>query len=188
MKEGMTEMRILETPRLILRQMDQNDLSDLAEILQDEITMTAYERAFSDEEVQEWLDKQLLRYEQDGFGLWAVVLKESGEMVGQCGISLQQLHDKMVPEIGYLFKRKHWHNGYAAEAAIACREYAFETLGLDAICSIIRDTNTASINVAKRNGMQLTDHFVKHYRGVDMPHVVYSVRRDDLPVASAAKT
>lgn len=181
-------MKILETSRLYLRKMDENDLPDLAEILQDEIAMTAYEHAFSDEEVRQWLDKQLLRYREDGFGLWAVILKETGEMVGQCGITMQPLHDKMVPEIGYLFKRKHWHNGYAAEAAIACRGYAFETLGLDEICSIIRDTNTASINVAKRNGMRLADRFVKHYYGVDMPHVVYSVRRDDLSVSSPTQS
>ena len=181
-------MNILETPRLYLRKMNETDLPDLAEILQDEIAMTAYEHAFSDEEVRQWLDKQLLRYRENGFGLWAVVLKSTGEMVGQCGITMQPLHDKMVPEIGYLFKRKHWHNGYAAEAAIACRGYAFETLGIDEICSIIRDTNTASINVAKRNGMQPVDRFVKHYYGVDMPHVVYSVRRDDLPLVSPTQS
>lgn len=180
-------MKILETSRLYLRKMDQNDLPDLAEILQDEIAMTAYEHAFSDEEVQQWLDKQLMRYRDDGFGLWAVILKETGEMVGQCGITLQPLYSRMVPEIGYLLKRRHWHNGYAAEVAIACRTYAFETLGLDEICSIIRDTNTASIHVAQRNGMRLTDQFVKHYYGVDMPHVVYTVRKEDLPASPSSQ-
>lgn len=145
-------MTILETSRLYLRKMEQSGFTDLAEILQDEIAMTAYEHAFSDEEVWQWLDKQLVRYEQDGFGLWAVILKETGEMVGQCGITMQSIRDSMLPEIGYLFKRKHWHNGYAAEATIACRGYAFEKLGLEEICSIIRDTNIASINIAKRNG------------------------------------
>ncbi len=82
-----------------------------------------------------------------------------------------------VLEIGYLFERSHWHNGYAAEAAKACRQYAFETLNAAEVCSIIRDTNIASQNVAIRNGMTMTDTWIKHYRGVDMPHYRYVVCR-----------
>ena len=80
---------ILETERLILRKMDQNDYDALHKILADEETMYAYEGAFSDEEVQNWLDRQLERYVRDGHGLWAVVLKENGEMIGQCGLTIQ---------------------------------------------------------------------------------------------------
>lgn len=82
-----------------------------------------------------------------------------------------------VLEIGYLFERSHWHNGYAAEAAKACRQYAFETLNAAEVCSIIRDTNIASQNVVIRNGMTMTDTWIKHYRGVDMPHYRYVVCR-----------
>lgn len=97
-------------------------------------------------------------------------------MIGQCGLSWQDADlGEPVLEVGYLFKRKHWRRGYAAEAARACRDYAFNVLHAPQVYSIIRDTNTASQNVAKRNGMTLTSHFTKHYRGVDMPHLVYSV-------------
>lgn len=82
-----------------------------------------------------------------------------------------------VLEIGYLFERSHWHNGYAAEAAKACRQYAFETLNAAEVCSIIRDTNIASQNVVIRNGMTMTDTWIKHYRGVDIPHYRYVVCR-----------
>ena len=166
---------ILETDRVYLREMNQTDYDDLCKILQDEETMYAYEGAFSDEEAQEWLDKQLSRYQKWGFGLWAVILKETGEMIGQCGLTMQPWKDEEVLEIGYLFRRQYWHQGYATEAARACKRYAFEKLGKEAVCSIIRDTNIASQNVALRNGMSVADHWIKHYRGVDMPHDLYVV-------------
>jgi RimJ/RimL family protein N-acetyltransferase len=79
--------------------------------------------------------------------------------------------------VGYLFQKAYWHNGYATEAAIACRDYAFEKINADEVFSIIRDNNIASQNVAKRNGMTIKDTFVKHYRGIDMPHYLFSVKR-----------
>ena len=173
-KEG--DVMILETERLYLRKMDANDFDALCRILQDEETMYAYEGAFTDAEVRQWLDRQLARYAQYDFGLWAVVLKETDEMIGQCGLTVQPWNGEEVLEIGYLFERKYWHHGYATEAAIACKHYAFEVLGADEVCSIIRDTNTASQNVAVRNGMTVKDTWIKHYRGVDMPHYRYAVR------------
>ncbi len=169
--------KILETERLLLREMTQADYPVLAAVLQDEQTMVAYEGAFSDAEVQEWLDKQLTRYREDGIGLWMVVDKASGASIGLAGITWQTVEGERVPEIGYLFNRAFWHRGYAAEAARGCKRYAFETLEFPEIYSIIRDTNLASINVAIRNGMLARKRFVKHYRGMDMPHIAFSVRR-----------
>ncbi|MGN0729974.1 GNAT family N-acetyltransferase [Treponema sp.] len=164
---------ILETERLFLRELEQGDLSALKRILQDEETMYAYNGAFSDEEVQQWLDRQFERYEKYGFGLWAVVLKENGRMIGQCGLTMQTWNGDEVLEVGYLFERNFWHKGYATEAAIACKEYAFNKLGASEVCSIIRDTNQASQNVALRNGMKIKDAGIKHYRGEDMKHFRY---------------
>lgn len=164
---------ILETERLYFRQLEKSDFEALCKILKDEEAMYAYEGAFDDSEVQEWLDRQIARYKKYSFGLWAVVLKENGEVIGQCGLTMQSWKNAEVLEIGYLFQRAYWHCGYATEAAKACKKYAFEMLNADEVCSIIRDTNTASQNVALRNGMILTDSWVKHYRGVDMPHYRY---------------
>ena len=97
----------LETERLLLREMTQADYPALAEIMQDREAMFAYEHAFSDEETQAWLNRMLERYRMDGFGLWAVVLKTTGEMIGQCGLTRQDVSGKEVLEIGYLFQRKH---------------------------------------------------------------------------------
>ena len=173
----MTRNMILETERLYLREMNQSDFDSLSKILQDEDTMYAYEGAFSDIEVQEWLDNQISRYHKWNFGLWAVIIKETDEMIGQCGITMQPWKEEEVLEIGYLFERQYWHNGYAAEAAIGCKKYAFEVLKADEVCSIIRDSNIASQNVAIRNGMVIKDTWTKHYRGVDMPHYRFAAYR-----------
>ena len=169
---------ILETERLYMREMTQEDFPALCRIMQDEEVMYAYEGAFNDEEVQGWLDRQRMRYQKLGFGLWAVVLKEFNEMIGQCGLTMQPWKEEEVLEIGYLFQRTFWHKGYAAEAARGCKKYAFEVLKAKEVCSIIRDTNTASRRVALRNGMEKKDSWVKHFRGIDMPHDRYVVRSE----------
>ena len=102
-------------------------------------------------------------------------VQESGELIGQCGLTMQQWKDEEVLEIGYLFNKRYWHKGYATEAAKVCKRYAFEKLGADEVCSIIRDTNIPSQRVALRNGMKRRDSFTKHYRGVDMSHYRYAV-------------
>ena len=168
---------IIHTERLTLREITQEDYSALAMILQDAETMRAYEHAFSDTETQAWLDRQIERCRENGYGLWAVVLRESGEMIGQCGLTWQQYEDKQVLEIGYLFQRNHWKKGYAIEAARACKRYAFEVVGVDEVYSIIRESNFASMNVAIRNGMCVRGRFVKHYYGIDMPHYAFAISR-----------
>ena len=169
---------ILETDRLYLRELEQSDFSSLCEILQDENVMYAYEHAFSNEEVHDWLNRQIKSYKDYGFGLWAVVLKDTNEMIGQCGLTMQECDGKRVLEIGYLFKKKYWHKGYATEAAIGCKKYAFEILKVEEVYSIIRDTNIASQNVAKRNGMKLCGQFIKHYYRTDMLHLIYSIQNN----------
>ncbi len=168
---------IIATKRLILREMTQADFSAIAQILKDDETMYAYEGAFSDEEVTRWIDKQISRYYEYGFGLWAVVSKENNKIIGQCGLTMQEFNGKQVLEVGYLFNKHYWHNGYATEASISCKEYAFNNLNANEVYSIIRHTNIASQNVAKRNGMELVGEIIKHYKNIDMPHLVYKANK-----------
>ncbi len=168
---------VLETERLYLREMTQDDFPLLCRHLQDAEVMYAYEHAYSDAEVQEGIDKQFQRYAEHGFGVWAVILKETEELIGQCGLSMQPCEESEVLEIGYIFQKEHWHKGYATEAARACRDYAFDALGAKEVFSLIRDTNIASQNVARRIGMDIRRSYIKHYRGIDMPHFVFSVKK-----------
>lgn len=169
----------IETERLLLREMTQEDLPALCAILCDaEVMAAAYETPFTREEAQGWLDRHLKRYETLGYGLWAVVLKDTGEMIGQCGLTLQHWEGEEVLEIGYLFQKAFWHKGYAAEAAAACKEYAFSVLRADMVCSMVRDTNLPARQVAQRNGMAEMGRSVKKFRGVDMEFVLYVARRE----------
>lgn len=172
---------ILETPRLALREFGLGDYDDLCLMLRDAETMYAYEHAFSEAEARAWLQKQLDRYAADGFGLWAVSLKATGALIGQCGLTWQEAGDfGRVLEVGYIFNRAYWHRGCAAEAARACRDHAFSKLGAREVFSIIRVGNTASENVARRNGMTPRGGLNKHYYGMDMPHTIFSVRAEEL--------
>lgn len=170
---------ILSTPRLDLRELTEQDLPALRAILQDAETMAAYEGAFDEQGVRDWLQRMRDRYRKDGFGMWAVVLRETGEMIGQCGLTMQHIMDADVIEVGYLFNRAHWHRGYAVEAAAACRDHAFGFLGANRVYAQVRDTNLPSMSVAIRLGMTVRGRFVKHYRGVDMPHLAFAIDRDD---------
>ncbi len=170
---------LLETERLILRQITRKDFPDLCKMLQDADVMWAYEHAFTDLEVTVWLERQLERYRENGFGLMAVILKATNELIGQTGITLQDWNGRHVPEIGYIFNKAHWHMGYAIEAAAACKQYAFESLGLAEVYSIIRDNNIPSQKVAIRNGMKKIGETIKFYYNVHMPHTIYRITRDE---------
>lgn len=170
---------IIETERLFLRKLTLSDEAATFEITGDEITMSAWERAWSREENLQNLQKQLDFYEQGTFGRFAVILKYETKLIGICGLqhcAASEDGKTLVPEVGYLFNRAYWHNGYAIEAAQAVKEWAFETQGIDEVFSIIKDTNIASMNVAIRNGMTIRGRYIKCYEGKDMPHYVFSVR------------
>lgn len=171
---------ILETSRLRLRRLEPADLRDLKEILQDPQVVYAYEHTFSDADVQGWLDRQLRRYESDGFGLWAAVRKDTGEMVGQAGLTMQPYDGGQVLEVGYLLKKRFWHQGYAREAAVGCVHYAFARLHAPRVHAIIKADNAPSIAVARALGMTKQAEFTTRYYAGDMLHVLFSTTYDPL--------
>ncbi|MDK2801916.1 MAG: GNAT family N-acetyltransferase [Oscillospiraceae bacterium] len=169
---------IIETDRLYLRELTLADFNDLCKMLQDEEVMYAYEHAFSDDQVRNWLNLQIRRYKKDGIGLWGVIHKETDMMIGQCGLTIQECFGNKVVEIGYIYQKEYWNKGYAVESAKACKVYAFEKLKIKEVYSIIRDTNISSQKVAKKNGMNILGNFIKHYNGMDMAHLVYCVKNN----------
>ncbi len=171
---------ILRTRRLLLREMVEEDIPDLEEMMLDPEVTYAYPHSFTKADVQNRLARQQERYRRDGFGLWAVVLLSTGEMVGQVGLTWQDCEGQPVLEVGYLLKKRHWHKGYASEAAQACRDYAFRVLGAEKVSSIIKTDNLASIQVAERNGMVREKEFTAHFYDVPVPHYFYTVWKDDI--------
>lgn len=172
---------VLQTKRLLLRQMkmDDEDLRSCSRFLADPEVMYAYEHGFNWMEIENWIIQNRRRYEQDGFGLWMVIEKKSGKVIGDCGPTWQDTPSGKVLEIGYHLQKASWHHGFATEAAKACRDYAFEKLPVNLVTSIIRDTNSASQKVAIRNGMHPIECFDKYYWNKTMPHIVYAITREE---------
>lgn len=151
--------KILETERLYLREMDNDDFDALYKVLADSEIMVHYPYTFDEKRVREWIGRNMNRYRENGFGLWAVCLKDTGEMIGDCGLTLQNIDGNMLPEIGYHIRRDCQKKGYAKEAASAVRDWAFANTFYPALYSYCKYTNTGSIKTAESIGM----HFMKEY-------------------------
>ena len=167
---------ILETPRLILREMTDDDFSALHLILSDPETMRYYPQPYDEAGVRRWIAWCRDSYEKHGFGLWAVVLKETGEFIGDCGISLQPIHGQWLPEIGYHIRKDHWRKGYASEAAAACIRLAFERFGYPRVYSYMNAGNVPSYRTAIKNGMSLVDEYDDAHHG---RLCVYAISREE---------
>lgn len=172
-------MEILQTPRLRLRELRVADADALHQVLGDPVAMSAYEHGFDPDETHAWIARQRQRYAADGFGLWAMELRSTGEVIGDCGITRQLVGGQEVLEVGYHLVRREWGRGLATEAARACVSWAFDHTGTEDVHAIVRDTNLASMNVAIRLGMTVRRREVRHYRGVEIPHLVFAVTRKD---------
>jgi len=164
---------ILETARLALREFKPDDADALALILSDPETMRYYPSPCDRAGVEQWIARNRQRYRDDGLGLWALALRASGELIGDCGLTRQQVEEDFFYEIGYHLRRDHWGKGLATEAAIACREWGFANLKTDRLISLIRPENIPSQRVAERNGMTVWKEV--EWRG--LRHRVYSVQR-----------
>src|SRR5689334_1516844 len=164
---------ILETERLILRQIAHDDLDDLLQIWGDAETLRFFPKTLDRQEMTGWIERNLKRYESYGHGLWAVILKEGRQFVGDCGLVLQEVDGVEELEVGYHFNKNYWGRGLAAEAARICMKYAFDRLGRRRIISMIRPENVPSRRVAERNGLRIEKQVF--WRGYD--HYVYSIER-----------
>ena len=165
---------VLETARLRLREFAKSDVDALLAVLGDPVAMQYYPAAFNRKEVEEWIERNLDRYKREGYGLWAMLLKDSGELIGDCGCFLRDIDGRDDIEIGYHVRRDLWGNGYVTEAAQACMQYAFTRLGVDRVISLIRPENMQSIRVAEKNG--LTCEKVIFWRGYD--HCIYAKQKN----------
>lgn len=152
---------IIETSRLYLRQLSFEDISNLSLVLSDKESMRYYPHAFSNEEVKKWIERNIERYNNDGFGLWAVIRKADNQFLGDCGITLQNIDGDILPEIGFHIIKTYCNKGYATEAAEACRKYALEVLGFTSIYSYSEVGNKTSQRVSSKIGMNRLKTFKK---------------------------
>ncbi len=102
-----------------------------------------------------------------------MLLKDSGELIGDCGCFVRELQGNIECELGWHVRRDRWGRGYATEAARHCIDFAFFKLGLKRVIALVRPENLSSCRVAEKNGM--TCERVIFWRGYD--HRVYVKQR-----------
>ena len=166
---------LLETERLTFRELTFNDVDDLLKVLSDPEAMKFYPKPFDRQMTQEWIEWSIQRYAQHGFGLWALILKENGDLIGDCGLVLQEVDSIEEVEIGYHVRRDLWGQGLATEAAQACRDYGFNQLDFDKLISLINPANIASRRVAEKTGMSL----IKEVQWREKPTCIYAVEHSN---------
>ncbi len=158
-----------------MREFTPADLDAFHAMYSDPEVVRFWPKAPSRADVERQLANLLLAYERRGYGGWAVELRESGAFIGRIGLLQQFVGGGDEVEVGYVLSREYWGKGYAAEAARACRDWAFEHLPIERVISLIRPENERSIAVAKRNGM----HRAGSTLHVGAPHDIYAITRGE---------
>ena len=144
---------ICETSRLILRHFTMDDFEPLALMHSNPEVGRFLGGVKTPEQTRQRLEEWIQEYAQYGYSKWAVILRSSGELIGRCGLSLEEIDGRQEWELGWTFARVHWGHGYATEAAAAVMQHSFRNLGHKRLISLIRPGNFASVRVAERLGM-----------------------------------
>lgn len=143
---------MIETERLYLREMTDEDFEALRKVLGDPDIMCHYPYAFDEERIRNWIDRNRERYRVFGFGLWAVCRKDTGEMIGDCGLTMQLVDGRILPEIGYHIRGDQQRQGFAGEAARAVRDWTFEHTPFEVVYSYMKAENIPSARTAMSYG------------------------------------
>lgn len=167
---------ILETNRLILREMEDTDFEALKRVISDPVTMKYYAKPYDDNGVNRWLNWCKDSYKKNGFGLWAVILKSNNEMIGDCGVSMQFIDDEWKPEIGYHLAKEYHRQGIGKEMTQAVRDYFFTHYNFNEVYSYMDVDNVPSIKTAEANGMTYLHDYMAH--GEEVCHV-YRITREE---------
>lgn len=171
-------MTVLRTERLTLRELTPDDVDGLLEIFSDPEAMWAYPSTKDRAEVEAWVRRAMASYRAYGWGLWAVVRREDGRFLGDCGPMFQPVDGEDVPELGYHIIRTEWRRGYATEAALACRDWFFANTDHERLVSIVWPPNAPSRRVAERVHARMR-RFVWEKSGTE--ECLYETLRSDLP-------
>lgn len=166
---------MITTERLLLREMREDDFEALYRVLGDPHIMKHYPCSFDENKVREWICRNQERYRVFGFGLWAVCLRDTGELIGDCGLTMQIIDGRILPEIGYHIRADHQRKGYASEAARAVRDWTFEHTPFQMVCSYMIDANEPSARTAMAYGCQRIGQFMDEAQTVTN---VYAVSRE----------
>ena len=144
----------IETDRLVLRTMHMGDTEALLSIFSDPLVMASFGGVLFDRvRMEQWVQRNLTHQERYGYGLFSVILKAKGRLIGDCGLEHMEIDGDSEIELGYDFRSDYWGQGYATEAALAVRDHAWGEMGLSRLISLIRPSNAASRRVSEKIGM-----------------------------------
>lgn len=176
---------MIETERLKLRIINEDDTEALLEIFSDPIAMQYFGVVFDRAMMDKWVRSNLNHQAQYGYSLYAVLLKESGKLIGDCGLETDKIEDKLITGIGFDFNRAYWGKGYATEAARAVLGYGFTSFKFSSIYGWIDPENTASQRVAERIGMMREKSVMrghKEYALYRIDHELFETREIRCPL------
>lgn len=153
---------VIVSNRLIMRRWESKDRDKFYKLNSDPRVMEYFPKVLNRDESDEFLKKIEERIEGDGFGLYAVDLKESNEFIGYIGLNIPRVGLSIEPciEIGWRLKYEKWGNGYAIEGARAVLDYAFNILKIERVYSFTAKINNRSENVMKKLGMKRDRNFL----------------------------
>jgi RimJ/RimL family protein N-acetyltransferase len=162
---------LFETSRLRFRAMTIDDVDAMIELNSDpEVVRYTGDSAFpSREAATDFFRERIQLYKEDGYGRWIVELKETGEIIGWCGLKLHR--DTNETDLGYRLFRKFWNNGFGHEASLATIDFAFNRLSLKRISAEARKENIASWRIMEKCGMK----FLRNSKGCDGETVIYEI-------------
>ena len=156
--------------------MTEEDYAALRAVLADSDIMRYYPYAFDEARIREWIARNRERYRIFGFGLWAVCLKDTGETIGDCGLTMQTINGRIRPEIGYHIRRDQQRRGYAKEAAIAVRDWTFENTPFNEIYSYMKSANIPSRRTAASWGCRQAEEYED---GENEMTMVFAITREE---------
>ena len=166
----------IKTENLLLREFTHEDFPALFEIFSDPETMRHYPKPFDENRTKDWIEWNLQNYEEYGFGLWAVVLRETDEFIGDCGLTIQNIDGESLPEIGYHIHKNHWRKGFGSEAASEVRDWAFMNTEYDCLYSYMKYTNIGSYSTAIAIGMKKVKEYHDEKNGISY---AYAIKREE---------
>lgn len=171
---------IFETSRLILREYTLDDFDELYKMLSDPITMKHYLKPYDEEGTRRWISWSLDNYKKYGFGLWAIELKETGQFIGDCGITIQNIDGELLPEIGYHIYKDYQGKGFGKEAGLKVRDWVFNKTKYDEVYSYMTSSNVASYSLAKSLGMEKIKEYKDDHEGILFVYCIQRSKWEDI--------
>jgi len=165
-------MLILETPRLLLRHLTADDIDPLYKILSNPETMSFWPAPLTQIQCHQWIEGAQKSYKQHGFGRCAVILKSTGELIGDCGIAKSEVNKVLENDLGYILDKNFWGQGLATEMAQALLHYGQNILKLERIVINMPKDHSASKHVAEKLGLKLDQEF-KNVKNRHLPTLLF---------------